>query len=116
MIHPDDSREQDWEQLQESAFRATPPLVSIAPEDSSPAVGDASISWRPEGEKKVRVATLIEDREPGARVEAVGVVVEDVAVEPERWTAVAEQSKLLPVTRYRARVRFLQLRPAEIVL
>ena len=31
-------------------------------------------------------------------------------------TAVAEQSKLLPVTRHRARVRFLQLRPAEIVL
>ncbi len=31
-------------------------------------------------------------------------------------TAVAEQSMLLPITRYRARVRFLQLRPAEIVL
>jgi hypothetical protein len=39
-------------------------------------------------------------------------------LEVDGWkeTAVAEQSQLLPVTRYRARVRFLQLRPAEIVL
>ena len=83
--HSEDSHERYWEQLQESASRATPPWASeMLDKESSSAIGDANTSSWPDSERRLRNAILLENREPGACVAAVGIVLEDVAVESER--------------------------------
>jgi hypothetical protein len=79
--------------------------------DSSSAIGDANISWWPEGEQRLRNVILIENREPGARVAAVGVVVEEVAVEPERQD---RKSAKAPVSSERAKTGVSQDRGPEL--